>query len=280
MAGMKPRHTRESLIAAAREAAAAAETEHLSVSAFKRATGISDSIVYRQFESWAEFCAAAGLSEVGRPRQIPDEALFHAMLAAFLDAGGVTGKLGFVRRAGFGHNVVHRRFGGWAGALAAFADWQAANAPDFPHGAALARRIARTKAARGEAGRHAGPEGPAWRSTGVRACGAPLGWRALLHEPVNELGVVLAFGMMAEALGYAVEGVGAAFPDCLAKRRVAPDRWEGVRIEFEFRSRNFRDHGHDPAKCDMIVCWDHDWPDCPVEVLALSGAVARLRGAP
>jgi hypothetical protein len=22
-----------------------------------------------------------------------------------------------------------------------------------------------------------------------------------------------------------------------------------------------RDHGHDPAGCDRIICWEHDWPD-------------------
>jgi hypothetical protein len=33
-----------------------------------------------------------------------------------------------------------------------------------------------------------------------------------------------------------------------------------VRIEFEFRSKSFHDHGHDPAGCDLVVCWKHDWP--------------------
>jgi hypothetical protein len=59
---------------------------------------------------------------------------------------------------------------------------------------------------------------------------------------------------------------------------VGERRWESVRIEFEYRSRNFHEHGHDPAGCDVVVCWEHDWPGCPVEVLELRGAVARLRG--
>ncbi len=201
------------------------------------------------------------------------------MRDAFVAAGRVTGKNGFVMRAGFGGNVVARRFGGWAGALEAFAAWAAEEAPDFPYRDELAARIERDRqraAGAGAAGT-ARPKPLAWPSAGGRACGAPLGWRALLHAPVNEQGVVLAFGMMAEALGFAVEGVGIAFPDCLAKRRVAADRWETVRIEFEFRSRSFRDHAHDPAGCDLVVCWEHDWADCPVEVLALADAVRRLR---
>lgn len=51
-----------------------------------------------------------------------------------------------------------------------------------------------------------------------------------------------------------------------------------MRIEFEYRSRNFREHRHDPADCDLIVCWEHDWPGAPVEVLKLKSAGAGLRG--
>jgi hypothetical protein len=51
------------------------------------------------------------------------------------------------------------------------------------------------------------------------------------------------------------------------------------RIEFEYRSSNFQRHGHDPAGVDLVVCWDHDWPECPVDVLELSGAVRFLKEA-
>ena len=77
--------------------------------------------------------------------------------------------------------------------------------------------------------------------------------------------------MVAFDLGYVVEGVGTGFPDCEAKRCVSRsgDVWERVSIEFEYRSRNFHSHGHDPNGCDVIVCWEHNWPECPVEVLEL-----------
>lgn len=273
MAGREARHTPESLVREARRAAATVGTGRLTVTQFRRATGISDSSFYRHFESWAELCRAAGVSPVGRRPRIPDAAVFGAMHDAFVAAGGVTGKGAFLRRAKFGNNVIVRRFGGWTGALEALSVWLADNALDAPYADRLAERIAAGRAPALPANAVA----RAWPSVGVRVCGPPLGWRALLHAPVNEQGVVLAFGMLAETLGYAVEGVGISFPDCLAKRRVGPDRWEGVRIEFEFRSRAFRDHGHDPAKCDLIVCWEHDWPDCPIEVIALADTVERLR---
>jgi hypothetical protein len=80
---------------------------------------------------------------------------------------------------------------------------------------------------------------------------------------------------MAERLGFLVNAVRMSFPDCGAMRQAGPDMWESVRIEFEYQSGNFRKHGHDPKGCDLIVCWEHNWPECPVEVLALKDEITR-----
>jgi Homing endonuclease associated repeat len=106
--------------------------------------------------------------------------------------------------------------------------------------------------------------------------GNPLDFRGLRHEPVNEDGVILLFGMVARELGYLVEAVQGGFPDCEAKRQIAPGKWQTVRIEFEFESRNFRDHGHQCEGCDLIVCWRHNWEECPLEVVALSDIIPAL----
>lgn len=50
-----------------------------------------------------------------------------------------------------------------------------------------------------------------------------------------------------------------------------------MRIEVEYRSRSFRKHRHDAARCDLVVCWEHDWPQCPLKVLELKSAVRTLR---
>jgi hypothetical protein len=48
-----------------------------------------------------------------------------------------------------------------------------------------------------------------------------------------------------------------------------------LNVEFEEFSSDFK--GHDPSKCDLIVCWVHDWKQkypaekCPVAVLEVSG---------
>ena len=110
------------------------------------------------------------------------------------------------------------------------------------------------------------------------AYGNPIDFRGLRHEPVNEQGVVLLFGLVAKELGYIVEAVQSGFPDCEAKRQIGPERWQRVHIEFEFESRNFRGHGHPPTGCDVIVCWRHNWPQCPaqIEVLELSTLIKSL----
>ena len=84
------------------------------------------------------------------------------------------------------------------------------------------------------------------------------------------------FGRVAHELGYVVEMVSTGFPDCEAKRRVSGGRSERVRIELEFQSRNLRDHGHSAAGCDALVCWEHNWPECPTEVLELREAIRAL----
>jgi hypothetical protein len=44
---------------------------------------------------------------------------------------------------------------------------------------------------------------------------------------------------------------------------------------------NFRDHGHPLTGCDVIVCWLHNWPDCPahIEVLELSSFIKSFRNS-
>jgi Homing endonuclease associated repeat len=93
--------------------------------------------------------------------------------------------------------------------------------------------------------------------------GAPLSLPGLAYEPANESGVVFLFGMLAHRLGFQVESLQAGFPDCEAARQIQPGKWQRVRIEFEYESRNFLLHRHPPEACDVIVCWRHNWPECP-----------------
>ncbi len=109
--------------------------------------------------------------------------------------------------------------------------------------------------------------------------GEPLDFEFLRNAPVNEAGVIYLFGCLAPKLGYVVEAIQTAFPDCEAKRRDPDGRFRRVRIEFEFESRNFLLHGHDAAACDVIVCWRDNWPECPLQVVELSRELGAMKRA-
>jgi hypothetical protein len=78
--------------------------------------------------------------------------------------------------------------------------------------------------------------------------------KGMAYAPTNEQGVVLLFGRLARALGFCVERVQTAFPDCMARRR-----GERCRIEFEFWASDYENHGHPADGADIVVCWENDW---------------------
>lgn len=102
--------------------------------------------------------------------------------------------------------------------------------------------------------------------------GARLTGCEMEHAPTNEQGVVMLFGMMAKELGFVIELVRTGYPDCEAKRRGENGEWRRVLIEFEFLSGNF---DHDPAGCDLVVCWRDNARRNEVEVLELKSEMEK-----
>jgi len=105
--------------------------------------------------------------------------------------------------------------------------------------------------------------------------GDPINFEGLIYGPLNENGVIFLFSKVHRKLGINLEGIQAAYPDAKGKRRTARG-WEDVWIEFEYKSSHFRQHKHDPDVCDVVVCWEHDWKDCPLEVIELRKVIAEL----
>lgn len=182
-------------------------------------------------------------------------------------------------------SLFFRRFGAWAKIPDKFREF-AAGSPEWTDVLALLPQPAAQPTAAASTVANDGEDAPAPDLPAVRHAkldhrptyGNPIDFRGLRHEPVNEQGVVFLFGMLARELGYYVEAVQTGFPDCEAKRQIGPDKWQRVRIEFEFESRNFREHGHDPTRCDVIVCWRHNWTECPgeLEVVELASLIKSL----
>jgi hypothetical protein len=106
-----------------------------------------------------------------------------------------------------------------------------------------------------------------------------INFRGLVYSPTNENGVIFLFGKVTEDLNMYIEEIKPGFPDCVA-RRFTGRGWERVSIEFEYRSLHFKQHGHSATDCDLIVCWEHDWPGCPLEVVELREVIKSLPNKP
>ena len=54
---------------------------------------------------------------------------------------------------------------------------------------------------------------------------------------------------------------------------------EEVKIEFELNSSNFVRHGHDADKCDLLVCYEHDWSEVPghIDVFDFKSLCEKIR---
>ena len=111
--------------------------------------------------------------------------------------------------------------------------------------------------------------------------GSMLGFRAFAHVPTYEQDVVGMFSAIAHEIGFEIISNRSAFPDCKANRKIegsSRNRYKECLIEFEFRSSDFKLHKHPVNGCDLIVCWEHDWKDCSLEVLELKNAIQNLSG--
>jgi Homing endonuclease associated repeat len=256
-----------------------------SVSEFVARSGTPKYFVFRYFPTWNEAVRAAGLRPSRFFARPDDMELLKGWGETVRKLRAVPSRRAYRLKGTHSPRTLVTRFGCWAAVPQAFRSF-AEGKPEWADVLALALVPARKKKESRESERDAScviqPERVQHRLFSERPTyGEPLDFPTLRHEPVNEQGVVVLFGMLAKDLGYVVESVQAGFPDCEAKRQIAPKRWQRVHIEFEFESRNFRDHGHPSTGCDVIVCWRHNWPDCPahIEVLELSTRIKSLRGS-
>lgn len=265
---------------------------------FLKETGLSERQVLREFGTYNALVEAAGLKPTHFPTSdapiYSDEALLTEIVRVLRLPDSKLTRIFFEQEASVSPSACERRFGGWRNALRKAADLLE---PDREAG--LVARVreytstalpphppdrARTDESTSPpiANQHAAPvdSSPTVATPigNANLYGDFINFRGLQHAPVNEQGVVFLFGMICRELRYVVEIVRSGFPDCEAKRQIpgSTGRWQRVRIEFEFESRSFRAHGHDPNQCDVIVCWEHNWADCPIEVLELRSAMNGL----
>jgi hypothetical protein len=264
--------SRDEIIAAIQKCAE--ELGHVpSMDEVVRTIGISKYMIRRDFGPYVKALAACGLERHGCGYKID-------MHKLFLDWAEVTRKLGktpsmldYEMHGKYTTKALVRNYGGWThvpAGLLGYAreaqlenDWQ-----DVMEIAEAALRVAappaRTLVKRNLT--------PGRRVTANQPIYGPPMMTAgpLVYAPTNEAGVMVLFGAVAREQGFAITRVQAAFPDCEAMREIEPEKWQPQKLEFEYESRNFLLHLHPADGADLIVCWKHNWPECPLEVLELS----------
>ncbi len=110
----------------------------------------------------------------------------------------------------------------------------------------------------------------------IHETGEVLGFRGIVFEPINEQGVILIFATACHDLGFRIEGIRAGFPDVLLDRKNSRGNFIKCLAEFEYKSAQYKAHKHPLKGCDLIICWENDWKDCPIEVLELKSAIKNL----
>ncbi len=236
---------------------------------------LSRSIVESRFGGWNAAVAAAGLRPLpksGSNKQTldktPDGELLKEIVQLTTELGRKPTKDLMTARGRFDPQTYAARWGSWEKALSAademygFPDLHV-EAPGPSPQRAVAPVTDRTT--------------PRRRRRRV-LYGEPIDFRGLRHAPLDEHGVAFLFGMISRELGFLIESVDSQYPHCRGKRSVDPDgrRWESVSIQFEAGSSSFRERGFSPEECDLIVCWLHDWDDCPIDVLELRSRIGNL----
>jgi hypothetical protein len=251
-------------------------------------SGVTTKHVYKRLGSLRTALQAAGLEGVGPGFSPAEETVLRDWASVARKLKKLPSILDYEKAGRFSGKPFQRLYGSWAGTAEGFCKfvdkhkWQKqwGDVLEMIADAQVQSTTATSRnASGGNATARAATQEPnhsaknRYRKGGILrdrpVYGRPLPWPELAHEPVNELGVVFVFGMMARKLGFVVHRLQAGFPDCIAMREVAPGMWQRVRIEFEFESRNFKKHKHRKDKCDVIVCWKHNWKDCPLDVVEL-----------
>lgn len=275
--------TREHIIEEARRIAKKLGVQKLARRDFSRETKISTYQIYSLFpdDGWRGVQKAAGLEITLQNLPLSEEQMMEEFHKVVKDLGRIPTLAQFNARAKISGDVLQKRLGGTKGIVQHYRQWLEQSHPNAPELLMIPVKSmdkVLPKSNPQMQGKNASSHNYQWSKGEGTIFGAPISFRGLSHAPINELGVVYLFGMVSAELGFRVEAVQSAFPDCEAKRCIdrKSDRWQRVRIEFEYYSSNFKDHGHDPKGCDLIVCWDHDWHDCPLEVIELCTVIDKL----
>jgi hypothetical protein len=233
----------------------------------KRLKGVTKGAIYNMFGSYRCALEVCGLERSGPGYQADMRTLFLDWAGLARKQGKIPSMAEYEARAKFSIQPLLRRYGFWSAVPGEMAEFARKNglAEEWKDVLEMIERRKRILRPAAPAVAKAQPR----FAEGEPIYGPPLTLSPLAFSPTYEGGVLFLFGAMAEELGFAVLRIQPGFPDCEAMREVSPGVWQRVHIEFELESRNFLLHGHAVSAGAIIVCWRHNWEDCPLEVIEL-----------
>ena len=270
--------TREEMISAIKQTAE--ETGHVpSMTELLKTKRISQYDVRKHFGVYASALHACGLQGSGPGYETTMSQLFTDWAEVTRRAGRVPTVGDYELHSRYSLKPLMRQFGAWPRVAAGMAQYARENGLEED-----GKDVLEVVAAHLE-GRKRRPGSSKWDTPrillpgliqGEPVYGTPTVETDLMLSPTNEQGVVFLFGAVARKLGFVVLRIQTEYPDCEALREMEPGLWQRIRIEFEYESRNFLMHGHKPDKCNLIVCWKHNWAESPLEVIELSSAFKQI----
>jgi hypothetical protein len=238
--------------------------------------GVSEMVLYKRFGGLAKALAAAGREVTGPGFNQPESVLLLDWAATARKLSKIPSVHEYSSIGRFSISPFQSRYRRWGAVPDAFSRFVRESKAEAQWQDVLKLGAAKTSKEQKAARAFVRPKvrkGPIFRDRPIY--GRPLLCPELAHEPVTEQGVIFVFGMLARRLGFVVHRIQPDFPDCEAVREVARGICQRFRIEFELESRNFLKHRHKISGCDLIICWRHNWPECPLEVLDLSKELAK-----
>lgn len=271
---MKSKITKEDIVQAMQQCAAELGRTP-TLTDLVKLRGISRDVMYARFGNYKSALEACGLDGSGGGYQIDMKFLFEDWATVARKMGRLPTVHEYTVRGKYSHRPLVTRFRVW-GRVPAGMQLYARDAGLAEEWVDVMEMIGKRHNAIEPATNP--PKGKRCLKEGMPVFGTSLGLVPMVYAPTCEQGVLFLFGALAARLGFAIEHVQRAFPDCIAMREVAPGKCQRVRIELEQESRNFLSHGHAVDGCELIVCWIHNWPDCPLEVIELKSVLEEMRG--
>lgn len=243
-------------------------------------SGVEERHIRKHFLRYQRALAECGMMREGPGYRVSEEALFKDWAELARRLGKVPNINEYDMYSRYSHRPLVSRFGNWRQvpmgmvALAEENGWEV----EWKDVVDVARTYLRQAGEPARTSKRYSTQSEDGIFADRPTYGPPVVAVPLAHGPVNEAGVVFLFGMLAAQLGFVVTRIQTEFPDCEAMWEVKPGVWQRVRIEFEYESQNFVRHLHNAEDCDVIVCWQHNWENCPLRVVELRKALSNLQG--